>query len=264
MTFFDSHLHFDTFVEEGRVADILDRATVAGVERMAAIGGSEEANTTARRLAREQPDRIVATVGMDRDMAGQAYDEGALRQSARAAEVAAIGETGLDYHYSADTRAQQLDLFEAMLALALETVKPVVVHTREAEEDTLGCLHSYAGAWPVDSDRPGVIHCFTGQTAFARRLVDLGFYISFSGILTFKNAENLRKAAADLPLDRILIETDAPYLAPVPHRGKSNEPAWVCHVAECLAEVRGESLEEVARQTTENAAHLFSGSADEE
>ncbi len=258
MRLVDSHLHFDTFDEAGEVAPLIERARAAGVEWMVAIGGSDEANQRAVRLAAAYPDCLRATVGYDRDLAAKSWDAAPVEAAARAPGVVAIGETGLDYHYEPETAAEQRRLFEAMLDIARRVQLPTVIHTRDAEADTLAILQSHADAWPGDPARLGVLHCFTGGTDFAMRMVESGYHISFSGILTFRNAGTLRDVARALPLDRILIETDAPYLAPVPHRGKRNEPAWVAEVARALAEARGDvSAEEAARITADNACRLF-------
>lgn len=258
MRLVDSHLHFDTFDENGETGAILDRARAAGVQWMVAIGGSDDANEHAVRLAAAHPDCIRATVGYDRDLAATAWQGTLVEAAAREPGVVAIGETGLDYHYEPETAAGQRGLFEAMLELARRLQLPTVIHSRDAEADTLAMLEAHASAWAGDPDRLGVLHCFTGNKRFAKRLVDLGYYISFSGILTFRNAEDLRAVARALPLDRILIETDAPYLAPVPYRGKRNEPAWVGEVARTLAAARGDvSVEEAASVTADNACRLF-------
>ena len=152
-------------------------------------------------------------------------------------------------------REEQKALFADMLDLAGELSRPVVVHSREADADTLEHLGRYAAANPDHT--PGVLHCFTGSLEFARALLDIGMYISFSGILTFRNAEDLRQVARQIPEDRILVETDSPYLAPVPLRGKPNQPAYVKHVAACLAELRGWAPDDCARITSENASRLF-------
>lgn len=165
----------------------------------------------------------------------------------------AIGESGLDYHYR-DTVPPEVQYarFERHLLAARELALPIVVHTREAQDDTLALLRQH-----TDPGIGGVLHCFTEDLDMAREAVRLGMYISFSGIVTFANAKALREVARQIPLDRILIETDSPYLAPVPYRGKPNEPAWVVKVAECLADLRGISVDEVAMQTTANFYHLF-------
>lgn len=253
----DTHAHFDVFVEEGVLPEVLTRARAAGVARMIAIGGTPEANAHALALTREHPDMLRATVGFDRDEIQASHDESVLKAQASDPLCAAIGETGLDYHYGPTTRAEQCALFERMLALAADVRKPVVIHSREAEADTLALLRAHVGRPGVDAARPGVLHCFTGSLPFARAVTDLGYYIGFSGIITFKNADALRAVARAVPADRILFETDAPYLAPVPYRGKRNEPAWVREVAAALASERGVSLELLANQVWENARTLF-------
>lgn len=257
MEWIDSHCHFDSFVEEGTERAVLDRAVAAGLTLVVAIGGSPAANERTRSLAQTYPGLVVGTVGYDRDLANDAPSLASLAAQARLDGVVAIGETGLDYHYEPETAAAQKNLFQAQLELAAEARRPVVVHTRDADDDTVDLLRAYTRIWTGEADRPGVIHCFTGDYPFARRLLDLGFFISFSGILTFRNADQLRDAARRIPLDRILIETDAPYLAPVPFRGKPNEPAWVRQVAETLATVQGVALQTVSRKTTDNARYLF-------
>ena len=255
--YIDTHLHFDTFAAEGVVAEVLDRARAAGVERMVAIGGSPDANALALRLAGEHPDCIRATIGLDRDEIGKPVDTALLSAHARDPLVAAVGETGLDYHYGPDTREAQRELFSAMLELAADARRPVIVHSRDADDDTLALLADFVARPGVDPALPGVLHCFTGSEAFARKLLDLGFFISFSGIVTFKNAADLRAVARFVPADRLLVETDAPYLAPVPHRGKRNEPAWVVEVVAALASERGDSLQELVHAVWENAKRLF-------
>jgi TatD DNase family protein len=164
--------------------------------------------------------------------------------------VLAVGEIGLDYHYDFSPRDVQRAVFEQQLALAAESAKPIVIHTREAWDDTLAILRAHwRGA--------GIMHCFTGDEAQARQALDLGFHLSFGGVLTFPKADAVRQAARVTPLDRILIETDCPYLAPVPHRGKRNEPAFVVETARRLAEVRGESPEAIAEATTRNFERLM-------
>lgn len=255
----DSHLHLDVFDEAGVADQILDRAVAAGVSQMVAIGGSSEANARAVRYATARKGLVFATVGFDRDKAGVANDIDSLRLHIKShpEAVVGIGETGLDYHYEPDTAAAQRRLFEHMLDLSVESSRPVIIHSREADRDTIELLQSFVRNWRGDAAYPGVLHCFTGTYDFARKLLDLGLLISFSGILTFRNAEDLRDCARRLPLDRILIETDAPYLAPVPHRGKTNEPGHVSRVAATLASIRPDAIQHISRLTTENARRLF-------
>ncbi|MBL6734562.1 MAG: TatD family hydrolase [Shewanellaceae bacterium] len=180
----------------------------------------------------------------------QAFQEH--QDAAQDTKVIAIGETGLDYHYSTDTKPLQQSLFEHHIELALQTQKPLIVHTRDAREDTISILKNQ------HADRvQGILHCFTENYAMAKAALDLGFYISFSGILTFKNATELQAVAKKLPLDRVLIETDSPYLAPVPHRGQENQPSYVTHVAASLADLRQTSAAEIGRITTDNFYRLF-------
>ena len=253
----DTHVHLDAFRESGDLAAVLERAAAAGVGRMLAIGGAEAGNDFAIELAAAQPDRIRAAVGFDRYLVDQHPDPARLAAQAARPEVAAIGECGLDYHYSPETSAAQRELFARMLALARERRLPVIVHSREAEDDTLALLREHAAAWPGDPARLGVLHCFTGGEAFMRRLLDTSLAISFSGILTFRNADSIRAAARLVPADRLLAETDAPFLAPVPHRGQRNEPAFVADVVRALAAARSEPEAQVAEQTTRNAELLF-------
>jgi len=166
--------------------------------------------------------------------------------------VIAIGETGLDYHYAPETKALQLDSFKKHIKVAKALKKPLIIHTREAQQDTLDILIA-EGA----SEVGGILHCFTESWDMAKKALELGFYISFSGIVTFKSASALREVAKLVPDDRILIETDAPYLAPVPHRGKENQPAYVVEVAKHLASIRGQSVETIAKLTTDNFNRLF-------
>jgi TatD DNase family protein len=255
--FIDSHVHFDRFEKDGTLEEILADAKEAGVSEMVAIGGTAEANERSARLAGEYPGRIFGCAGYDRDEATTDYDLCGLRDFLENPLVKAVGETGLDYYYTAETAPQQKKLFAENLALAAEFGKPVVVHSRDADEDTAALLSEYASAWKGAADRLGVLHCFTRDTAFAREVLDLGLMISFSGIVTFANADALREVAAYVPEDRLLIETDAPYLAPVPMRGQRNEPAFVVHVAKQLAELKGCSLDFMAKLTAENARTLF-------
>ena len=165
----------------------------------------------------------------------------------------AWGEIGLDFHYDNSPREVQMDVFQWQLRLARELSLPVIIHTREAETETADILKSHCG----DSNLPGIMHCFSGSAELAQKAIELGFSISFSGIITFKKAEDLRSVAKQVPLDRLLIETDCPFLAPIPFRGKRNEPAYVVEVARCLAELHGLELGELAKITTNNFAKIF-------
>ncbi len=254
--FFDTHVHFDDFVADGSLGAILERAA-GNVSKMIAVGGSPEANELSLKLAGEFPGKIYSSVGYDRGLAGEPLDFAVLRELAAQRETVAIGETGLDYFYEPEKAKEQKELFFQCLEIAAEVQKPVIVHTRDADDDTLGMLANFSKVWKGDPSRIGVLHCFTRDLQFARALLDLGFHISFSGIVTFANADPLREVAMFVPKDRLLIETDSPYLAPVPHRGKRNEPAFVADVAKRLAEVRGCTVESLAKATMDNALHLF-------
>ena len=252
----DSHAHLDSFYAANEWPETRERMLAEGVTDVVAIGGTVTANDLAVRLAAAD-DRIHAVVGYDRDEAGTQPDVNLLRAHVATGQVVGIGETGLDYHYSQDTAQQQCELLDMMLDMAVESALPVVIHTREADRDTEQLLRAYAARWSGPRGEPGVIHCFTGDAAFARRLLDIGFLLSFSGIVTFKKADDLREALRIVPLDRLLVETDAPYLAPVPRRGKRNEPAYVRHVGEGIAAFLGHPATEIAAQTSANARRLF-------
>jgi TatD DNase family protein len=256
-TCIDSHLHFDSFVEAGTHGDIVQRAQDCGVSTLIAIGGSDDANRTALKMTEQFPGHVAAVVGYDRDEAGKPYDEGVLKTQLGNPAVVGVGETGLDYHYSADSAPEQKELFASMLHLSAEYTKPVIVHSREADEDTRSLLKAFTNEWKDPTRHPGVLHCFTGNMAFAEALLDLNFIISFSGIVTFKNAVQIQEVAKVVPADRMLIETDSPYLAPVPYRGKRNEPAYVIEVAKFLAELRRTTADEIMAQTRANTVRLF-------
>jgi len=248
----DSHTHLDDAKFNEDRAAVIERARAAGVERMLAIGtGSGPPDLEAAvRLAGDYP-FVLATVGVHPHDAAKAT--GAtferLRELAAHPKVVAIGEIGLDYHYDFSPRDVQRAVFSTQLAIAAEGAQPIVIHTREAWEDTLEILRR---EWHGD----GVMHCFTGDVTQARQALDAGFCLAFGGVLTFPKAEPVREAARFTPADRLLLETDCPYLAPVPHRGKRNEPAFVAETARRLAEVRAQSIEEVAAFTTANFERL--------
>lgn len=248
----DTHAHFST--SEPEIAAVVKRARAAGVTRILAVGGSPELNAGAIAAARLFPRHVRFAAGWDRDQAGKCS---ALGVQCSGGDLAAIGEIGLDYHHRPETHEAQGALFGEMLKLAGERSLPVIVHTREADADTLRLIDECGSATLRAEGRLGVVHCFTGGEAFARQLLNRGLYISFSGIFTFRNADALRQVARFVPADRLLIETDSPFLAPVPMRGRSNEPAFIVHVAQCVAERRGVGVEALAEQTTRNAETLF-------
>lgn len=254
--YIDSHCHLDRLdlsPYNGDLAAAIDAARQAGVKEMLCIGIDLDNAATVVDIA-GQYDGVYATVGVHPlDVAETAANLDTLEQLAADPRVLAIGETGLDYHYAEATAEVQRESFRRHLALAARIDKPVVVHSRDAREDTLEQLADYS----AHSQRGGVLHCFTETWDMASRALDMGFYISFSGIITFRNADALREVVKKVPLDRMLIETDSPYLAPVPHRGKKNEPKYVVEVAKCAAELKGVSVEALADITADNFHRLF-------
>jgi TatD DNase family protein len=256
----DTHAHFREAMTPEVIAGMMERARFAGVGRIMAVGCEPDTNAAALRLAATYPDRVKAAVAYDRSLAtsdAQVEDIRALIQSAPAGHVTAIGEIGLDFFYDPETAEPQQEWLVSQLALARDLRLPVIVHSRQAEAETLALLTAHATAWTGVPDQIGVLHCFTGEEPFARRLMELGFMISFSGIVTFRNADALRAVAKVIPDDRLLMETDSPYLTPVPHRGKPNEPSYLPAVAELLAKVRGVPVETLATVTSANACRLF-------
>ena len=275
MRLFDTHCHFET-TDADAIREILVRAKAAGVEKLMAVGGSPLLNESAQiaiGLTSAVPlplstttspslPQVLLAQGFDRDQVGKEVVVGSgsgtkeieksvvdLDLKSRPAQLAAFGEIGLDYHYSPETRDAQMSLFAAQLEEARKRNLPVVIHTREADDDTLGLLREIPSS--------GVIHCYTGTPEAAKKFLDLGFYISISGIVTFKAAQNVRDSALVVPDDRILIETDSPYLAPVPMRGNPNEPAYIRHTCEFLAALRGTSAADFAELTFKNGERML-------
>lgn len=253
--FVDSHCHLNY---KGLIEDqdgVLARAAAADVSTMLNISTRKREWADIIATAEKAPN-IWASVGIHPHEADSHPDVDTAQLIAAAAHerVVAIGETGLDYYYDHSDREQQQTSFRAHLTASRETGLPVIVHTRDAEGDTAQILSDEMGKGAY----PGVIHCFTASGGFADIALKLGLFISISGIVTFKNAESLRETAARVPADRLLIETDSPFLAPVPHRGKSCEPAYVADTARFLADLRGVSVEDLAKQTADNFFRLFS------
>jgi TatD DNase family protein len=251
----DSHAHIQGREYAGETEAILERARQAGVEQIIVVGGAGDmsSNTAAVALADSFPS-VYATVGMHPH---DAKDVGAeelarLKELAVHPKVIAVGDTGLDYYYNHSPHDVQSRVFTRFIEIARETDLPIVVHERDAARDSAELLRSEGSG-----KLRGVIHCFTGDYDAARDYLDLGFYLSFSGIITFKNADPLRSVVQRVPLQHMLVETDSPYLTPVPHRGKRNEPAYVRVVAETVARVKGITLEQVAHTTTGNVRQLF-------
>ena len=250
----DSHCHLDRLDLErfGGLAGVLETAEAHGVTRLLSVATDLESWPALARLTEPYP-QIALSVGVHpSEDGGRAPTKAALTALGRESRVVAIGETGLDYHYGADSADRQRDWFRVHIAAARELGKPLIVHTRAARADTLRILKEEGAA-----EVGGVLHCFTEDWAMAEQALALNFHVSFSGIVTFKNAKQIQEVARRLPAERLLVETDSPYLAPVPHRGKPNQPAWVRHVAEFVADLRGEPLEQVAATTTANYGRLF-------
>lgn len=250
----DSHCHLNYKGVFEQQPEVLARARDAGVVAMLNISTRENEWDAVIGTAEREPD-VWATIGIHPNEADSYPEVDTERLVARAAHprVVGIGETGLDYYYEHSDRARQQASFRSHLAACRQTGLPVVVHTRDAEADTAEILKEELGKGSF----PGVIHCFTGTAEFARQALDLGFYISISGIVTFKNARELQETARWLPLERLLVETDAPFLAPVPHRGRPGEPAYVADTCRFLAELRGEDVEGLADATRANFHALF-------
>ena len=251
----DSHCHLDTDSFAADLPAVLDRARKAGVRGMICIGSGRDLGSarSSVALAAREPD-VYATVGVHpHDVAGMnESDWKELADLACQPRVVGIGETGLDYHYDHSPQDAQRAAFRRFVTLAREARRPVVSHVREAHADAAEILRAERA-----DDVGGVIHCFTGGVDDARAYLELGHYLSFSGIVTFKNADDIRAAARFAPIDRILVETDAPYLAPIPYRGQRNEPAFVARTLEALAQLRGISVDGADEATTENARRLF-------
>lgn len=255
MKLVDSHCHLDNPQFDPDRDAVIERARAAGVESMVVIGTGDgppdlEAGV---RLADRYPS-IYATVGVHPHDASKATPEtyARLRDLLKHPKVVAVGEIGLDYHYDHSPREVQRDVFLQQMLIAGEARKPIVIHTREAWEDTISLLEVYWRPYGLG----GIMHCFSGNPDQAALCLDLGFHLSFAGIVTFPKSAAIQEAARRTPADRILIETDAPYLAPVPHRGKRNEPSFVGDTARKLAELRGVTPEEIARITSENFLKL--------
>lgn len=258
MKLVDSHCHlnYEGLVE--RQEEVLDAARARGVTAFLNISTREREWKDVIGVATRHPD-VWASVGVHPHEADAHPDlgAGALVEAAAHPRVIAIGECGLDYYYDKSDRAAQRERFEAHIEAARTTGLPLVVHTRDAEDDTAEILERAAGEGGVS----GVLHCFTGSAELARKALDIGFFISLSGIVTFKNARDLQQTAGEIPLDRLLVETDAPFLAPVPNRGKTCEPAFVADTAAFVAELRGEGPDALADATTANFYRLFSRAA---
>ncbi len=272
--YFDSHVHIDSV---GAIPVLIERALTAGVDRILAVGGSPALNRCAIAAARRFPQNVQAAIGWDRDQANllpgrrlpdsepvitAGWQLRVERCRKIGVPIAALGEIGLDYHHALASADAQRRLMRLQLAVARALRLPVIVHSRDADDDTLVLLTEHRAAWmgPLTPGL-GVLHCFTGNANFAQRLLELDFFISFSGIVTFANAVALRDVVPCVPDQRLLIETDTPYLAPVPYRGQPNQPAFLPAIAQRIAGLRGVTIEDLAATTRANAATLF-GSPD--
>lgn len=251
----DSHCHLDRLrldKYEGELSSAINAALERGVKGMLCVGISLENREEVIKIA-ERYSQVVASVGVHPlDIESGLATTQQLVEWARHPKVVALGETGLDYYYSDETRESQQESFKIHLQAAAQARLPVIVHTRSAKEDTLQLIAEHG-----DRETAGVLHCFTEDWDMARRAVDLNYLISISGIVTFKNAQALREVVRKLPLDRLMVETDSPYLAPIPYRGKPNEPAYVKEVAHYVAELKNVSYEELIAVTSENFFRLF-------
>lgn len=252
--FVDSHCHLDKLDYQDlhtSVEDVVNKAKAANVEQLLSVCVTLDSFENMIEMIAPF-DNVHASCGVHPLDVESDFDFDRMRRYATDDKVVAIGETGLDYHYQPETAALQQVRFKQHVALAVELNKPLIIHTRNAREDTLAILRE-GGAEKCG----GVIHCFTEDQAFADAAMELGFYISISGIVTFRQATELKEVVKNIPLDRLLIETDSPYLAPVPYRGKQNQPAYVVEVAAYIAQLKGISMKEVAQKTTENYQKLF-------
>lgn len=252
--FIDSHCHLDRLnlsLYDDKLANVVQAASDAQVNKLLCVSVTLK-DFPAMVEKTQAFDNILLSCGMHPLNQEDEVDIDLLRCLSDNPAVIAIGETGLDYHYAPETKALQLDSFKKHIKVAHELNKPLIIHTRSAQQDTLDILRS-ENATKVG----GILHCFTESWEMAEQAIALGFYISFSGIVTFKNASELREVAKLVPDDKFLIETDAPYLAPVPHRGKENQPAYVVEVAKHLASIRGQSVETIGKLSTDNFNRLF-------
>jgi TatD DNase family protein len=256
--FIDSHAHIDGPEFDQDRDSVIDRARAAGLSKILNVGtGDPHSNEFERAVQFGSTDDLIYTAIGVHPHDARLYDEQAELKIKRLLtendRMIAWGEIGLDFHYDNSPRDVQQEVFAKQLRAAQDLDLPVIIHTREAEDETVQLLNDHYGS----AKRRGVFHCFSGSLELAKSAIDLGFYVSFSGIVTFKKAEDLRQVAGYVPSDRILVETDCPFLAPIPFRGKRNEPAYVVKVAECVAQLRNVELETFAKQTSENFLTCF-------
>jgi len=252
--FIDSHCHLDRLdltEFDQKISNVIENAANVKVSSMLCV--SVTLADFPSMLEKTAPFKnVMLSCGMHPLNQDEQVDQALLKQLSLNKRVIAIGETGLDYFYAPETKALQLDSFVKHIRVARELKKPLIIHTRDAREDTLAILKAEQA-----SEVGGILHCFTESWEMAEEAIAMGFYISFSGIVTFKNATALREVAKKVPDDKFLIETDSPYLAPIPHRGKQNQPAYVVEVAKHLASIRGQSVEQIAELSSQNFNRLF-------
>ncbi|MGX2967723.1 TatD family hydrolase [Ursidibacter sp. B-7004-1] len=251
----DSHCHLDSLDYETRhkdVDEVIENAKNRGVQHLISICTTVGRFEAMKQLTAHRSDVSLSCGVHPLNVEDEPFDYEKLLAYVQDPRVVAVGETGLDYHYTPETKALQQSLFEQQIEIAKQVKKPLVIHTRSAREDTMHFLEKGNA-----QECGGVLHCFTEDWNMAKRALDIGFYISISGIITFRNAEELRDVARKVPLDRLLVETDSPYLAPIPYRGKPNQPAYVREVCEYLATLKGVSVEQMAEMTTQNVQRLF-------
>jgi TatD DNase family protein len=256
--FIDSHAHIDGPEFDLDREEVIQRALDAGVSTILNVGTGDPHSGALERAVElgDKHEAVFTAVGVhphDARLFDDQAEQKLLRLIRQSPRVIAWGEIGLDFHYDNSPRQVQMDVFRHQLRLARDAKLPVIVHTREAEDETIDILRfEWAGC-----SLPGIMHCFSGSLALAEKAMELGFLVSFSGIITFKKADELRAVAQQVPLNKLLIETDCPFLSPIPFRGKRNEPAYVVEVARCLAQLRNSNLEEIARITTANFGRVF-------
>ncbi|MEE3607641.1 TatD family hydrolase [Avibacterium paragallinarum] len=251
----DSHCHLDALDYENlhkNVADVVQKAKQRGVQHLLAVGVTLQRFEQVYDSLAPFPQISLACGVHPLNLEDEPFDYERLLKLAHDDKVIAIGEMGLDYYYSEENKAEQQSVFAQQIAIANELAKPIIVHTRSAREDTIALLKAHNA-----EKCGGILHCFTENWEMAKQALDLGFYISISGIITFKNAEALRDVVRKVPLDRLLVETDSPYLAPVPYRGKQNQPAYTREVCDYVATLKGLTSEEFAQITTQNFERLF-------
>lgn len=250
--FFDSHAHMNLHHFDNDREEVLNKIFSSGVEKFVIPGVDMETINSALKLAHQYPDKIYTGLGYHPTDAIKWNDDihQQIKELAKDPSVVAIGEIGLDYYWDTSPKDIQHEVFKIQIKLAQELDLPVIIHTRDSHEDTLKILKE-------NNAQKGIFHCFSGDAKFAKECIDIGFYISFAGNITFKNAQNLRDAAKETPLEHILIETDSPYLTPMPDRGKRNDSSYVKYVAKQIAELKNISVEEVAETTFNNAMKVF-------